>query len=278
MRCLRVMGICVFLALVGCAGDILQVDRSWESKGYEILFNGRDFSGWNVPEGDNGHWTVIDGVIDYDAESEAKGDRNLWTQESFEDFDLHLEWRFKQTTGLYPMPTILPDGSYKTDAEGKVIKVPTPNADSGIFLRGTARGQVNLWCWAIGSGEMWSVRIDQKLSPIQRAAAVPKVHADKPVGQWNSMDITMIADRVTILLNGKTVIGDAQIPGIPMSGPIALQHHGGRDKWTGKLNPASSLIQFRNVYIRRLKKSGAWRLEKSEQGKVLKIARSKMVF
>ncbi|MCH9021929.1 MAG: DUF1080 domain-containing protein [Planctomycetes bacterium] len=253
MRCLRVLGVCVFVAFMGCAGDILYEDPSWESKGYEKLFNGRDFAGWRVPEGDNGHWRVIDGVIDYDAGSEAKGDRNLWTQESFEDFDLHVEWRFKQTTGLYPMPTILPDGSYQTDAEGKVIKIPTPNADSGIYLRGTSRGQVNLWCWASGSGEMWSVRNDQKLSPVQRAAAVPKVHADKPVGQWNRMDINMVADRVTIQLNGKVVIGDAQIPGIPMSGPIALQHHGGRDKRTGKLSPASSLIQFRNVYIRRLK-------------------------
>ena len=49
------------------------------------------------------------------------------------------------------MRTILPDGSYKTDATGKVIETPTPNADSGILLRGVGRGQVNIWCWPIGS-------------------------------------------------------------------------------------------------------------------------------
>jgi hypothetical protein len=207
-----------------------------------------------VPEGDNGHWKVVEGVIDYDAQSEAAGDKNLWTQESFGDFALHVEWRFKGTSGLYPMPTILPDGSYQTDASGKVIETPTPNADSGILLRGTGRGQVNLWCWPIGSGELWSVRNDQTLTPEQRAAGVPKVPADRPVGQWNSMDITMVGDRVTVMLNGETVIESAQMPGLPASGPLGLQHHGGIDKKTGRHGGASSLVQFRNLLVRKLSK------------------------
>jgi hypothetical protein len=224
--------------------------REWPR--YEVLFNGKDLTGWKVPNRDNGHWKVVDGVIDYDARSEAKGDRNLWTQESYGDFALHVEWRFKETSGLYPMPTILPDGSYKTDAAGTVIKTPTPNADSGILLRGTARGQVNLWCWPIGSGEMWSVRLDQSLTPAQRAAAVPKARADRPVGQWNSMDITVIGNRVTVMLNNKLVIEDAEVPGLPESGPIGLQHHGGVNAKTGEFSPASSLVQFRNLLIRKL--------------------------
>jgi hypothetical protein len=224
--------------------------RPWPE--YQVLFNSKDLTGWKVPEGDNGHWKVVDGVIDYDAGSEAKGDKNLWTTESFEDFALHVEWRFKQTTGLYPMRTILPDGSYKTDASGKVIETPTPNADSGILLRGVGRAQVNLWCWPIGSGELWSVRLDESLTPQQRAAAVPKVSADNPVGQWNSLDITMVGDRVTVMLNNKLVIENAQIPGVPDSGPIGLQHHGGLNPKTGQLSPASSLVQFRNVLVRRL--------------------------
>ena len=35
--------------------------------GFTSLFNGKDLSGWKVPEEDNGHWKVINGVIDYDA-------------------------------------------------------------------------------------------------------------------------------------------------------------------------------------------------------------------
>ncbi len=226
--------------------------REWPK--YDVLFNTKDLSGWKVPEGDNGHWKVVDGVIDYDAMSEAKGNKSLWTEESFGDYSLHVEWRFKRTSGLYQMPTILPDGSYKTDADGKVIRTPTPNADSGILLRGNTGGQANLWCWPIGSGELWSVRNNKDLAPELRAAAVPKVRADNPVGQWNSMDITLVGDRVTIMLNGKLVIENAKIPGIAERGPIGLQHHGGINRRTGEMSGASSLIQFRNIWIRRLDK------------------------
>ncbi len=216
------------------------------------LFNGRNLSGWKIPEGDNGHWRVVDGVIDYDALSEAPGNKSLWADGEYGDFELHVEWRFKRTAGLYPMPTILPDGSYQTDAQGKVIKTPTPNADSGILLRGNS--QTNLWCWPVGSGELWSVRNDKSLTPETRAAAVPKVRADSPVGLWNAMDITLVGDRVTIVLNGAKVIDNAQMPGLPARGPIGLQHHGGMNKKTGELGPACSLIQFRNVWVRELDK------------------------
>jgi hypothetical protein len=61
------------------------------------LFNGKDFSGWVVPEGDNGHWRVIDGVIDYDALSQAPGSKDLWTVKEYGDFVLRLDWRLKDT-------------------------------------------------------------------------------------------------------------------------------------------------------------------------------------
>ena len=221
-------------------------------EGWEPLFDGKDLAGWKIPEGDGGHWKVLDGMIDYDAQSEAKRDRNLWSKESFGDFVLHIDWRFKRTTGLYPMPNVLPDGSCETDADGNVIKVERPNADSGIFLRGFPKGQINLWCWPVGSGELWGYRNDKSMPPEVRAGAVPKVRADKPVGEWNTFVITMKGDRVTIELNGKTVIDGARLPGIPESGPLGLQHHGGLNKKTGQFSPASSLIQFRNIYIKKL--------------------------
>ena len=64
-------------------------------------------------------------------------------------------------------------------------------------------------------------------------------NADKPVGQWNRFEITMKGDVLSVVLNGKTVIENARLPGIPPEGPIALQHHG---------DP----IEFANVYVRRL--------------------------
>ena len=221
-------------------------------EGWECLFNGKDLSGWKVPEGDNGHWKVVDGVIDYDAQSEAKGDRNLWTEQSFGDFTLSIGWRFKQTSGLYAMPIVLPDGSYKTDADGQVVKVERPNADSGIFPRGDRKAQVNIWCWPVGSGEVWGYRKDMDQPAEIRAGATPKVCADNPVGEWNTFVITIKGQRLTVVLNGKTVIDNARLPGVALSGPIGLQHHGGKNKKTGKFSPASSLIQFRNVYVKRL--------------------------
>ncbi len=223
-----------------------------EGQGWKPLFNGKDLSGWVVPKGDNGHWKVVEGVIDYDARSEAKGNKNLVTADEFGDYRLHIEWRFKKTSGLYAMPTILPDGSYKKDANGKVIKERRPNADSGIFLRGTGKSQVNIWCWPCGSGELWGYRNDKKQPPEVRAGCVPKTCADKPVGQWNTFVITVKGETVTVALNGKTVIDHARLPGLPKKGPIALQHHGGFNEKTGKYSPASSLIQFRNIYIKEL--------------------------
>ena len=221
-------------------------------EGYRALFDGTSLTGWKLHPKSRGHWKVVDGVIDYDALSEAPGrHKSLWTEESFGDFELHVEWRLKRTEGLYPMQIILPDGSPKRDADGKVIIEKRPNADSGILLRGEIDSQVNIWCWPVGSGEVWGYRTNSNMPDEVRKAATPKVRADNPVGQWNTFVITMKRDRLTVVLNGQTVIENAQLPGVPEAGPIGLQHHGGKGK-DGRMNPASSLVQFRNIFIREL--------------------------
>ena len=66
--------------------------------GFTSLFNGKDLTGWKVPAGDNGHWKVVDGVIDYDAESEAPGnDKSLWSERDYGNFVLKVDWRIKAT-------------------------------------------------------------------------------------------------------------------------------------------------------------------------------------
>jgi hypothetical protein len=84
------------------------------------------------------------------------------------------------------VPVILPDGTHKTDDSGKEIKQSVPDSDSGIYLRGSGRYQVNIWCWPIGSGEVYGVRMDKKMPPEVRAGVTPKKKADKPVGEWNT--------------------------------------------------------------------------------------------
>jgi len=241
--------IVVTLAIAGTC--FAQEKNLFEDMGYTSLFNGKDLSGWIIPEGDNGHWSVIDGVIDYDARSEAKESKDLWTEKEFQNFVLHIEWRFKgYGDHLFPLPTILADGSYLRDAEGKIVEPLGPNSDSGILLKGA--GQTNLWCWSVGSGELWGVRNNQELTPEARAAAVPMENGDKPVGEWNSFDILVQGDRITIVNNGVIVIHKALFPGLDVSGPIGLQHHGGVNPETGKLRGGSSLVQFRSIWIQEL--------------------------
>jgi hypothetical protein len=119
--------------------------------GFVALFDGRDLSGWRVPEEDGGHWKVVDGVIDYDAESQARRDKGLWTEREFGDFVLRVDWRLKEAPYLNEaVPYILPDGTHARDIHGKELKLSLPDADSGILLRGNSRTQINIWCLPIG--------------------------------------------------------------------------------------------------------------------------------
>lgn len=98
--------------------------------------------------------------------------------------------------------------------------------DSGIYLRGNSKSQVNIWNWPIGSGEVYGYRNDASMPAEVRARVTPRECADRPIGQWNRLIITMKGDRLTVGLNGRTVIEEAQLPGVPAEGRIALQHHG----------------------------------------------------
>jgi hypothetical protein len=108
-------------------------------EGFEVLFNGTDFTNWVVPAGDNGHWKILDGVIDYDAESEAE-DKNLWSEKEYADFILYVDWRIKETPWVNPrVPIIKPDGTHKKDEKGEEIKIKVPDSDSGILFRGQGK-------------------------------------------------------------------------------------------------------------------------------------------
>lgn len=238
-------------ALIALAAAPVQAEPP-AGEGWIALFNGTDLTGWTPPEDNDGIWKVVDGVIDCMPRSDKKGDRSMWSEKSLKDFVLHVEWRLKETKGEYPMTTILPDGSDKKDADGNVIVTKRPNADSGIYLRGSSKSQINIWCWPIGSGEVWGYRKDANMPPEVRAGVTPKVHADKPLGEWNTFVITMNGDRLTVELNGKTVIDNVQLPGVPEDGRIALQHHGGYNPETDTWSSASSLVQFRNIYYKEL--------------------------
>lgn len=228
---------------------VLSSVKAGPPEGFVSLFNGKDFTNWKVPEGDNGHWKIVDGVIDYDASSEAPGDKNLWSEREYGDFTLLVDWRIKETPYINPrVPIIRFDGTHKKNAAGEEIRISVPDSDSGIFLRGQGKSQVNIWCWPIGSGEVYGYRMDKSMPAEVRAGVTPKKNADHDIGEWNTFEITMKGDRLSVKVNGQQVIENAQLPGIPEKGPIALQHHGG--KRNGEWSSPPALVQFRNIYIR----------------------------
>lgn len=208
-------------------------------EGFKSLYNGVDFTGWVYPDGHKGHWVARDWVLNYDGQSEAQ-DKNLWTEKEYGDFELIVDWRWTDKPQKAQRPIIKPNGDYELDDEGKQKTVEVDDAgDSGIYLRGSSKSQVNMWCWPVGSGEVYGYRNDKSQPAEVRAGVTPKVNADAKIGGWNRFHITMKGDRLTVVLNGKMVIENAQLPGVKERGRIALQHHG---------NP----IQFANIFIKEL--------------------------
>ncbi|HDP35299.1 MAG TPA: DUF1080 domain-containing protein, partial [Candidatus Hydrogenedentes bacterium] len=138
MILLRMPFIFACILLITATGAFGQINAAPE--GYTLLFNGADFTNWHVPEGDGGHWRIVDGVIDYDALSEAAEDKSLWTEKEYGDFELHVDWRIKETPFINPnVPIVKPDGSHKKDANGREIRISVPDSDSGIYVRGTSK-------------------------------------------------------------------------------------------------------------------------------------------
>jgi hypothetical protein len=242
------MPVCIISGLLMTIACCSYGQENKVPKGFLPLFNGTDFTNWKVPEGDNGHWKIIGGVIDYDAESEAPGDKSLWTEKKYEDFILYVEFRIKSTPYKNPnVPIILPSGLHKLDENGNEITMVVPDSDSGILLRGQSKSQVNIWCWPTGCGEVYGYRMDESMPPEVRRAVTPRTNADHNIGEWNSFKITLKRNVLNVELNGIPVIVDALLPGLPETGSIGLQHHGSKEN--GEWNSPPALVQFRNIYI-----------------------------
>jgi hypothetical protein len=210
-------------------------------EGFRTLYNGLDLRGWKDVPGNQGHWVANNWRIEYDGQSEAAGEEaHLWTEREYEDFILIVDWRLPGDPVVRDRGVIWPDGTDAVDATGDPLTVPVLHGgDSGIYLRGTSKAQVNIWSSPVGSGEIYGYRTDTTMPPEVRRSATPIQRADNELGQWNRFEIKLVGNTVNVKLNGKVVIRDAELPGLPERGPIALQHHG-------------EPVQFANIYIKEL--------------------------
>lgn len=208
-------------------------------EGFTLLFNGKNLDNWQaqIPLGQRlklnseareklqkegnadvlPHWTVHDGILVLDGKH-GKYTWNLGTIKDYGDFELLVDWKIEK------------------------------KGDSGIYLRGIP--QVQIWDsdnladnlkedFGKGSGGLWN-------NPKGAKGKQPSKKADKPVGEWNTFDITMKGDKVSVKLNGELVVDEAPLnpywglKELPATGPIELQYHG--DK-----------LWFKNIYIKELK-------------------------
>ena len=216
--------------------------------GFAPLFNGRDLAGWReVPDQPMRvsssteaapairHWTARDSILEHDGKA---GD--LWTEGEFGDFTLRLDWRWPDRPGWEEFPLITFEGEEQRVDGRPVTERALDAGDSGVFLRGLRKAQVNLFCYPVGSGEVRDYRTNPKLIPEQGRAVTPNRQADAPIGDWNRMEITLRGNRLTVALNGVAVITNAELPGLPARGPVGLRHGHGR-------------IEFRNLFVRELR-------------------------
>ncbi|MBK1833312.1 3-keto-disaccharide hydrolase [Roseibacillus ishigakijimensis] len=206
--------------------------------GFQNLLAEGSLSQWKMSEGQEGHWTLVDGwKVAYDGQSEAK-DKNLWSQAEFGDFELICDWRFAGEGPRMERPIILPNGLEMRGPQQEVITEEVEELDSGLYLRGSATTQINMWNWPVGSGEVYGVRTSAVGLPY-KAAVTPRVKADNPSGEWNRFFVRMVGKKLTVYLNGKCVLFEATLPPAKDQGPIALQHHG-------------AAMEFGNLWVKEL--------------------------
>lgn len=210
-------------------------DTAHADEGFRPLYDGVSLDGWSEDEQLAGHWIPKDWVLAYDGLGS-----DLWTTSEYSDFELVADWRWTSEPTKRALPVISASGEASIDADGGARTELVHDAgDSGIYLRGNTKSQVNIWCWPVGSGEVYGYRTDSKLSDSVRAGVTPKQRMDAPIGEWNRFRIRMVGEELTVQLNGEVVIDAAQLPGVPTSGKLGLQHHG-------------APIEFTNLYIREL--------------------------
>lgn len=162
------------------------------------LFDGTNLDAWKLtnPRQENG-WTIEKGVLVNKIAPRGSGRRvsygNLRTVAEFEDFNLKLD-----------------------------VNIP-PRGNSGVYLRGIYEVQVS---------DSYGRKLDSHNMGGIYSRITPTVNAEKPAGQWQTMDMTLVDRHVTVVLNGRRIIDNQPLLGCTggalwsdesRPGPIYLQ-------------------------------------------------------
>jgi hypothetical protein len=177
------------------------------------LFNGRDLTGWKMKEANGtSAWTVADGTLANQPPAHVEGQprvrtANLRTEREFEDFNLKLE-----------------------------VNVPAGN-NSGVYLRGIYEIQIF---------DSYGKPLDSHNMGALYSRITPSVAAEKPPGEWQSLDMTLVDRHLTVVLNGKTIIDNQPVLGCT-----------GGAMWSDESKPGPLYLQgdhgavsYRNIVLR----------------------------
>ena len=107
--------------------------------------------------------------------NQGKGANNIYSTQKFNDFHLEAEFNLD------------------------------PKSNSGVYLRGRYEIQIL---------DSFGRPLDVHSQGALYGFIVPAVNADKPAGEWQTYEITLIANRVTVILNGAKIIDNGEVPGI----------------------------------------------------------------
>ena len=181
------------LALAAALALNFTAGAGGDADSLQPIFNGKDFTGWKVPE-PNPFWKVVGGVI-VGENDEAKKGSMLWTEKSYGDFIIECDARW------------------------------TGEIDSGIMLRapelqlqmGISRSLKRDLTGSFYTGGT------EKYPEAGQAKNLEKVF--KP-GDWNHYRLEAKGDTFTVWLNGVLMVKytNAKYAG---AAPIGLQIHPG---------------------------------------------------
>jgi hypothetical protein len=177
------------------------------------LFNGTDLKGLVPVLAEEGAdpaatWSVADGIL----KVTGKPNGYVRTERAFRNFKLTVEYRFP--AGKFNSGVLLfcqePDAVWPNCIEAQLMSGGAGN----IILMGTAK--------ATHQGQLMQLAEGKKFLNIPRAH---EESAEKPLGEWNTMEIEAANGKLTITVNGvlENEVTDIE----PAMGFIGFQSEGG---------------------------------------------------
>lgn len=185
----------MYSKLICCAILLVSATAIVAEPKLKPIFNGKDLSGWEVPDGNDeaGWYKAVDGVLKVQSGPKKKGSI-LWTEKKYRNFVVEFDFRF---------------------GEGVV--------DSGVHVRNQDQIQIGI------SG---SLKRDMTCSPYIPGKGYPveakNIKKLLKAKGWNTMRIQAVGKEYTVWLQGKKVMtynSDSAIT----EGPLGIQLHGGRN-------------------------------------------------